>query len=190
MRGWIAEVIDRQLAGMTRLVDDLLDLTRVRAGTLRLQRAQTLLTEIIDQAVETSLPAITARGQTLVVNVRAEPILLDVDALWLSHAVQNLLGNAAKYAGPQGRIEISAARDGGEAVIAVCDTGVGLAPAELERIFDLYATAHSGTERSSSGLGIGLYVARRLVEAHGGTLRAASAGHGRGAEFIMRLPAG
>lgn len=185
----LAEIIDRQILGMTRLVDDLLDVARLRAGTLRLRRTPADVAEIIEHAVEAVQPLLAARNHTLVVSPPSPRVVLEADALWLSQALQNLLGNAAKYTNPNGAIRIGAQRENDELVITVSDNGLGIPPAELDTIFDLYAQAgQAGSERSAGGVGLGLYVTRLVVEGHGGTIRASSLGLGRGSEFVVRLP--
>lgn len=185
----LAEIIDRQIVGMTRLVDDLLDVARLRSGILRLRRARTDVAEIIEHAVEAVQPVLDARNQTLVVSLPPQRVFLRADVLWLSQALQNLLGNAAKYTNPNGAIRIGAQRDNHELVITVSDNGLGISPAELDTIFDLYAQAgQAGTERSTGGVGLGLYVSRLVVEGHGGAIRASSPGLGGGSQFVARLP--
>jgi signal transduction histidine kinase len=185
----LAEIIDRQIAGMTRLVDDLLDVARQRAGMFRLRLARANVAEIVEHAVDTVRPLIATRNHTLVVSLPSEPVFLDADAVWLSQALQNLLANAAKYTNPGGTIRISATRENDEAVLTVSDSGVGIAAADLERIFELYSQAgQAGTERSAGGIGIGLYLCRLVIDAHGGVIRAFSAGPGGGSEFTVRVP--
>ncbi len=185
----LAAIIDRQIAGMTRLVDDLLDIARSRAGMLRLQLTRCSVAEIIEHAVETAGPLVAARKHTLVVSLPSERVFLEADATFLEQALQNLLANAAKYTNPGGTIRIGAARENDDVVITVSDSGLGIAPAVLERIFDLYAQAgQAGTKRSAGGLGVGLYLSRLVIEAHGGEIRASSAGAGKGSEFTVRVP--
>ena len=185
----LAELIDRQIGGMTRLIDDLLDVARLRSGVFRLRRTRADVAEIIGHAVETVGSIVAARKHTLIVTLPCEPVYLEADVMWLSQALQNLLSNAAKYTNPKGRIGIYAGREGDEVVITVSDDGIGIAPAELDTIFELYAqSGQAGSERSAGGIGLGLYLSRLLVEEHGGFIRAFSAGPGRGSQFTVRLP--
>lgn len=185
----LAGIIERQITGMTRLVDDLLDVARLRAGILRLRRTRADVTEIIGHAVEAVQPFLAARNHTLVVSLPSQRVFLDADVLWLSQALQNLLGNAAKYTNPNGSIRIGAQRESDEFVITVSDNGIGIQPAELDTIFDLYAqSGQAGTERSAGGVGLGLYVSRLVVEGHGGIIRASSPGLDGGSQFVVRLP--
>jgi signal transduction histidine kinase len=185
----ITEIIDRQIGGMTRLIDDLLDVARLQNGHVQLRRTRAAVSEIIEHAVESVRPLAAARKHTLSVSVPPEPIVIDADVMWLSQALQNLLGNAAKYTNPGGVIGISAERDEDDVVITVSDNGIGIAPAELDTIFELYVQAgQARTERSAGGIGLGLYLARLLVEGHGGAIRAFSAGPDCGSRFIVSLP--
>ncbi|HSL71622.1 MAG TPA: HAMP domain-containing sensor histidine kinase [Longimicrobiales bacterium] len=171
------------------MIDDLLNVSRLRLGNLELQRTIVTVSEIVERTVETVGPFIAARGHALVASLPPEPIDLDADAVWLSRALQNLVRNSGKYTDPGGRIHIDAVRDGDEAVITVSDNGIGIASTQLDAIFDMWAQAgQASTERSEGGVGIGLYLARHVIEAHGGTLRAASDGPGLGSQFTVRLP--
>jgi signal transduction histidine kinase len=184
----LSGIIDRHVGGMSRLVDDLLGIARLRAGTLQLQRTAVSLAEVIDRTLELVQPAITARNHSVVLDVSAE-IFLDADIVWLSQALQNLFGNAVKYTEPGGRIVVTSRRDGNNAVITVKDNGAGIATADLEAIFDLYVQLSDGRARGAAdGLGVGLYLVRLLVDAQGGSIEAQSAGLGRGSEFTVRLP--
>ncbi len=185
----LASLLDRQLIGMTRLVDDLLDCARLQAGTFRLRLARGNVAEIIERAVEMVRPLVAAHDHTLLVSLPAERVLVEMDAFWLEQALQNLLANAAKYTNRGGTIRIRAARENGEVVLTVSDNGIGIAPAALEEIFELYAQGgQAGSERSAGGIGAGLYLSRRVIHAHGGVIRASSAGVGAGSEFTVRLP--
>jgi signal transduction histidine kinase len=188
-RRLISGIIDRQIGGMRRLVDDLLDIARLRAGTLQLQRTAVSLADIIDRTLEIVGPAITSRNHSLVLDVPKETIYLEADIVWLSQALQDLIGNAVKYTEPGGKIAVSSMRDGNTAVISVKDNGAGIAAADLDAIFDLYVQLSDGRDRiATEGLGVGLYLVRLLVDAHGGSIEAQSAGRGRGSEFTVRLP--
>jgi signal transduction histidine kinase/ActR/RegA family two-component response regulator len=186
---WAREVIDRQIQQMARLVDDLLDVARISQGKIELRRARVALAAVLNSAVEAGRPLIEEAGHTLVVALPAEAVYLDADPARLSQVVLNLLNNAAKYTEPGGRISLSAERDGDDAVLRVADTGVGIPREMLARIFDMFAQADRSLERAQGGLGIGLTLVRRLVEMHGGTVKADSAGTGKGSEFTVRLPA-
>jgi signal transduction histidine kinase len=132
---------------------------------------------------------VEARKHTLLIDIRTASLRVEADELWLSHAVQNVLGNAAKYTDPGGRIEVRVATDGADAVISVHDTGVGLAPDQIEKIFNLYVQVDQPPARpAAGGLGVGLHFARYLIERHDGTIRATSEGLGRGSVFTIRLP--
>jgi signal transduction histidine kinase len=174
---------------MTRLVDDLLDIARLRAGNLEMQCTEVPLGDIIEQSIELVRPVLAARNHTLVVELPADPLWLEADVMWLSQGLQNLLCNAAKYTEPGGRIVVNVRRDAAVAVITVSDTGIGIAAEDLNEIFELYVQlGQDRTRLSSEGLGVGLYLVRLLVEAHGGNILASSAGRGCGSEFVVRLP--
>jgi signal transduction histidine kinase/ActR/RegA family two-component response regulator len=187
-RQWAVDVIDRQMRHMARLVDDLLDLSRITSGKLELRKERIELAEIVQAALETSRPPIEERGQRLTVTLAPEAIHLDADSMRLTQALVNLLDNAAKYTESGGHIGLSAERDGGEAVVRIEDTGVGIPAEALPRIFDMFAQVGRPLERAHTGLGVGLALVRRLVELHGGTVAAESRGPGRGSAFIVRLP--
>jgi signal transduction histidine kinase len=182
-------IIDRQIDAMSRIVGELLDDTRLRSGKVELHRREMALDEIIARSVELVTPLVAARKHALLVDVGADGLRVEADELWLPHALQNVIGNAAKYADPGGRIEVRVAREDEYAVISVYDTGVGLAPDQLETIFGLYTQAEQPPERAAAGgLGVGLYFARSVIEQHGGAIRATSEGLGRGSVFTIRLP--
>jgi PAS domain S-box-containing protein len=184
----VREILDRQTRQMARLVDDLLDLSRIARGEVRLRRERLDLSAVVQQAVQTSEPLVNGRRHRLTVSLPEQPLFLEGDQARLVQVLTNLLNNAAKYTDPGGRIDLSAAREGDEAVIRVRDTGVGIPPEVLPRIFDLFMQVEGSRDRSQGGLGIGLALARRLVELHGGQMSAASAGPGQGSEFVIRLP--
>lgn len=184
----LCDIIDRQVAGMTRIVDELLDDARLRPGMVELHRRETTLEAIIARSVELA-PLVGARNHTLLVDLGVDSLRVHADELWLSHALQNVISNAAKYTDPGGRIEVRVTRDRADAVISVHDTGVGLTPEQLETIFDLYVQGEQPPDRPSvGGLGVGLNLARLLIERHGGTIQASSEGLGRGSVFTIRLP--
>jgi signal transduction histidine kinase len=185
----ICAIIERQVDGMTRIVDELLEDARLRPGGVELHRREMALEEIIARSVELVAPVVAAREHTLLVDIGADSLRVEADELWLSHAIQNVIGNAAKYTDPGGRIKVRVARDGAYAVISVHDTGVGLAPDQRETIFDLYMQAEQPPNRpAAGGLGVGLHFARLLIQQHGGAIQATSEGLGRGSVFTIRLP--
>ncbi len=181
-------MMERQLEHLVRLVDDLLDVSRVSRGKIELRKERIDLARIVDAALETSAPAIQARGHQLSVVLPDEPVFVEVDRTRLAQAVGNLLHNAAKYTDPGGQIALSVEGRGGEAVICVKDTGVGIPSAMLPKIFDLFTQVDRSLEKAQGGLGIGLTLVRRMVELHGGSVEASSAGQERGSEFSIRLP--
>jgi signal transduction histidine kinase/DNA-binding response OmpR family regulator len=183
------EMMARQVDQLVRLVDDLLDVSRIMRGRIELRKEPVELASVIARAIETVRPLIDAQSQRLIVTTPADPVWLDADALRLAQVVANLLNNAAKYTEKAGQISLSAERLENEVVLQVRDTGVGIAPEMLPRVFDMFVQADSSVERSHGGLGIGLTLARRLVEMHGGTIEARSGGLGTGSEFIVRVPA-
>ena len=182
------EVIERQVIHLARLVDDLLDVSRITRGKLTLQKETIDLAAAMARAVETARPLIESRDQRLAVALPDPPLILEADLVRVSQIVGNLLNNAAKYSPPGSEIRLSAAREGAEAVIRVKDEGVGIPPGVLPKVFDLFVQADSSLARSEGGLGIGLTLVRTLVEMHGGTVTAESEGPGRGSELTVRLP--
>ncbi len=184
------QILDRQTAHLTRLVDDLMDVSRITRGKIELKPTVICVQEVVASAVELSLPALNARRHELVTRVPEAPINLRGDRMRLAQVVSNLLNNAAKFTEPGGRIEIEAATDGAEAIIRVRDSGCGISPEALPTVFDLFAQAHETRVRSDGGLGLGLALVRTLVELHGGSVEVRSEGDNRGAEFIVRLPSG
>jgi len=185
---WIRQVIDRQVSQMARLLDDLLDLNRVSRGKIELLRGRVALASVLENAVETSGPLIVERDQRLALSLPEGPVHLDGDALRLAQVFSYLLNNAAKYSLPGGRIDVSAAVHGDEVVVSVTDAGIGIAPEMLPHVFDMFAQADPAGAGAQSGLGIGLSLAKGLVELHGGAIRAHSDGPGRGSRFEVRLP--
>ncbi len=181
-------IIDRQLGHMARLLDDLLDVSRLARGKLTLQRAPISLADAIRSAVEVCLPAIEQRKQTLVVHGIDLPVTVDADTARLTQVFGNLLDNASKYSEVRSRLEISVHREDDEAVVSVRDDGIGIAPEMLDKVFELFTQSDGANDRSQGGLGIGLSLARTLVEMHGGSIRVESRGPGHGATFIVRLP--
>ena len=184
------EIIDRQVTHMARLLDDLLDVSRITRGKISLQKQPLQIVDVLAQAVETATPLIEARRHTLYLALPSDDLRVEADPDRLVQIAGNLLTNAARYTPEGGRIWLKAALENGdEAVIRVCDTGLGIAPEVLPRIFDMFAQADQGLAHSHGGLGIGLTMVKRLVEMHGGNVEARSAGLGQGSEFIVRLPA-
>ncbi|MGZ5198540.1 MAG: ATP-binding protein [Telluria sp.] len=182
------DIMGRQLAHLVRLIDDLLDVSRISSGKLDLQLDTISVRDVIECALETSRLHIESSGHTLEVKLPAEPLLVRGDLVRLAQVVANLLNNGAKYTPDGGRVCVATERDGDEAVIRVSDNGIGIDKEMLPHIFDLFSQAPSGRERRKGGIGIGLSIARRLVQLHGGTLTAASAGLGTGSTFTIRLP--
>ena len=182
------EIIHRQLAHMSRLVDDLLDLSRVTQGRIQLKRSRVALAVVIGQAVESSVPIIEAAGHELDVRLPSDAIFIEADVTRLAQVIGNLLNNAAKYTPRGGRIALRAARERDEVVIEVEDTGVGIPKDMLPYIFDMFVQVDRSLDRTQGGLGIGLTLVRRLVQMHGGSVEAHSEGLGSGSTFRVRLP--
>ncbi len=181
-------MMERQLGQMVRLIDDLLDVSRISRGKITLRKERVELASVVQQAVETSRPLIDAQEHRLSVSVPPEPIYVDADVTRLAQVFANLLNNAAKYTEPGGRIALRIERQGGEAVVSVRDTGVGIPGHVLPNLFQMFMQVDRSLERSQGGLGIGLSIVKRLTEMHGGSVEARSDGHGKGSEFIVRLP--
>ena len=184
---WATNIIDRQAEHMSRLVEDLLDVSRITRGTIELRRDRVDIGDVIKGAVESSSTLIDKNHHRLKVSLPEEPLTVDGDLTRLTQIVTNLLDNAAKYTDPGGRIAVTAEREGEAAVIRVKDSGIGIAPDVLPQIFEMF-TQGSGPERAQGGLGVGLSLVDRLVKLHGGTISAYSAGTGKGSEFTVRLP--
>jgi signal transduction histidine kinase len=182
------ERLERQVRQMVRLVDDLLDVSRVTTGKLRLTTEPLTLQEVLDAALDISRPLIEKARLALKVQVPERPIPVEGDRVRLAQVFSNLLNNAAKYTEPGGRVTVDVGADGDRATVKVRDTGVGIAPDVLPRIFELFTQVDRSLNRSQGGLGVGLALVRRLVELHGGSVAASSAGPGRGAEFTVSLP--
>jgi len=182
------EIFDRQLDHMSRLLDDLLDVSRITHTTLELKMSAIDLTSVVSLAVETARPFLEAKQHTLEVELCEPQPRLQADPMRLAQVFSNLLINAAKYTDPAGRIRLRAVQDGGEVVFIVSDNGIGIAPEMLPRVFDLFAQSDAALERAQGGLGVGLTLVQGLVNLHGGSIEARSEGVGRGSEFIVRLP--
>jgi PAS domain S-box-containing protein len=184
---WSLGVIQRQVAHMARLLDDLLDVSRITRGRLEVRRERVMLKKIVDSAVEIAQPRIAADGHQLKVDLPPEPLELDADALRIAQVLGNLLTNASKYTPKGGQIRLEVERAGGEARIHVFDNGIGLATEDMPRIFEMFTQGAPTRDRPNAGLGIGLALSKALVELHGGSIEAKSAGVGQGSEFIVRL---
>lgn len=182
------DTIERQLAQMVRLVDDLLDMNRITHDRLELRRNEVELSSVIQQAVEVARPLIDAAGHNLIIDLPAEPIYLHADRARLAQVFGNLLNNSCKYTRPNGMIALTAKRTDDVVVVTVKDDGAGIPPDKLESIFDMFMQVDRTAERSQGGLGIGLTLVKRLAEMHGGSIEARSAGEGQGSEFVVRLP--
>jgi PAS domain S-box-containing protein len=183
------DMMDRQLGHMVRLIDDLLDISRVSQNKMELRRSRVLLKDVISSAVETARPAIEEAGHEFTISLPPEPVYLDADLTRLAQVFSNLLNNSAKYTERGGRILLAAERQGDEVRISVRDTGLGIPANDLPRIFDMFSQVDRSIERSTGGLGIGLALVKGLVEMHGGTVTAMSAGQGKGSTFTVKLPA-
>ncbi|NLC59577.1 MAG: PAS domain S-box protein [Armatimonadetes bacterium] len=182
------DVLRRQVHTMARLLDDLLDVSRVARGKVALRLNTIRLDEVIRHGLETVLPLIQANRHSLVVTLPPEPLLVEGDATRLEQVVANLVNNAVKYTAPEGEIQVSLERQDGDAVLRVRDSGIGISPELLPLIFDLFVQGSAHSAATPGGLGIGLTLVRDLVELHGGTVEARSEGIGQGSEFIVRLP--
>ena len=182
------DIAERQVRHLARLVDDLLDVSRISSGKIQLRKESIELADVVNRAVETSRLLIQLRGHELTVRLPEEPLLLEADAARIEQVISNLLNNAAKYTEEGGRISLVAESRGPILEIRVRDTGIGIAPELLPRVFDLFTQDKRSLDRSQGGLGIGLTLVRNLVEMHGGSVDVRSAGVGTGSEFIVRLP--
>jgi signal transduction histidine kinase len=188
-RRWSEEVIQRQTRQISRLVDDLLDISRISSGKLVIHRQPTDLRPIVERAVDVVRPLVEEREQSIFVELESRPLPLDADPARVEQILVNLLTNAAKYTGPNGKITLNATRDGaGQIVIRITDNGVGIDPEMLGKVFDLFTQVDRTLDQSRGGLGLGLTLVRRLVELHGGQVAAHSEGLGRGSQFVIRLP--
>jgi signal transduction histidine kinase len=181
--------IERQVGRMVRLVDDLLEVSRIGSPRFRLARARLDLRGVVQQAIETVESELNQRNHRLTVAMPAAPVWLHADCGRLEQVFVNLLVNAAKYTDVGGDLRLSVQHEHAEAIVRVRDSGIGIAPENLPHVFDLFIQVDRSSRRSEGGLGIGLALARCFVEAHGGRVKATSAGLGRGSEFTVRLPA-
>jgi CheY-like chemotaxis protein/two-component sensor histidine kinase len=185
---WAHEVIERQVRQMARLLDDLLDVSRITRNKLELRQETVGLASVVESAIETSCPLIRENRHQLFVHLPEHPVTLEGDPVRLAQVLSNLLNNAAKYTDPGGNISIEARVSGGEVHIAVRDTGIGIAPEMMPHLFDIFSQANAARERAQGGLGIGLSLVKGLVELHHGSVEAHSEGLGCGSEFAVRLP--
>jgi PAS domain S-box-containing protein len=181
-------MMERQVVHMVRLVDDLLELSRINRGTIELKKECVELATVISNSIETSKPMIEAADHQLAVSLPPEPIFVEGDLVRLSQVFSNLLNNAAKYTNRGGNITVSATREAGQLVVSIRDTGIGIPRDMLSRVFDMFMQVDNPLRRSQEGLGIGLSLVRTIVSMHGGNIEARSDGLGRGSEFVVRLP--
>ncbi len=185
----VRSTLERQVSHMVRLVDDLLEVSRLSQGKIELRKSKILLSDVVQQAVELALPLTERSQQSLIVNLSPEPIRLVADPTRLTQVIGNLLHNASKFTPQGGRIELTTRLDGPHAIITVQDSGIGIEASQLPRIFELFTQLDSSLDRSQGGLGIGLTLVKNLVQMHGGTVEAHSQGRHHGSEFSVRLPA-
>lgn len=182
------EIMERQIGHMVRLVDDLLDVSRISRGTIELRKQPIDLASVLSHGVEAATPNIVNMQQTLKITQPSQPIHLNGDLTRLAQALSNLLNNASRYTERAGSIYMTVGREGQQAVIKIKDTGIGIAAEQLPLVFDMFTRLDGPVEHSQSGLGIGLTLVKNLIEMHGGTVVAYSAGLGHGCEFVVRLP--
>jgi signal transduction histidine kinase/CheY-like chemotaxis protein len=182
------DMMERQIVQLTRLIDDLLDVSRIDRGKLELRTAPVAVAEVMRTGVETAKPNIDAKGQALAVSYPEAPLHVEGDAVRLAQVVANLLNNAAKFTPPKGRIGLSARAEQGIVALSVVDDGVGIAREHLQEVFDMFVQVDERHVAATGGLGLGLTLARAIVRRHGGEIEAKSPGRGKGAEFIVRLP--
>jgi signal transduction histidine kinase/ActR/RegA family two-component response regulator len=184
------DIIERQVAHMSRLLDDLLDISRITRGALDLKKTRAELTSVVGAAIETARPILDEKHHTLVLDLPTQPVQLDADVVRLAQVFSNLLINAAKYTDPGGRIQLRASLQGEQVIVSVSDNGIGIPAELLPRVFNMFFQSHAARARAEGGLGVGLSLVRGLVQLHGGSVEARSDGSGRGSEFTVRLPLG
>jgi signal transduction histidine kinase/ActR/RegA family two-component response regulator len=182
------DIMERQLRQMVRLVDDLLDVSRINTGKFAIKMGRVELKAVVNDALEVVRSYVELHGHELVIELPDRPVFLHGDATRLAQILSNLLNNAAKYTNRGGRVSLSAHVEERTLVLSVADNGIGIAPDMLDNVFEMFVQVDSTLERTNAGLGVGLSLARRLVELHGGTIEAHSAGIGKGSEFVVRLP--
>jgi signal transduction histidine kinase/CheY-like chemotaxis protein len=182
------DIMERQLRQMVRLVDDLLDVSRINTGKFTIKSGRVELKAVVNDALEVVRPYIELHGHELTIDLPDRPVFLNGDATRLAQILSNLLNNAAKYTNRGGRVGLKATVDDRTLTLVVSDTGIGIAPDMLDTVFEMFVQVDSTLERSNAGLGVGLSLARKLVELHGGTIEAHSAGVGHGSQFVVRLP--
>jgi PAS domain S-box-containing protein len=185
---WTLEMMERQVEHLVRLVDDLLDVSRITRGKIELKKEPIDLSIVVQQAIDTAQPLIASQRHEFTVEMPSRAVTIEVDRVRLAQVISNLLNNAAKYTPQGGAIHLAASTDGPHAVITVRDNGIGIAPETLPHVFDLFTQAERSLDRSQGGLGIGLSVVRRIIEMHGGTVSVASKGLGHGTQFEVRVP--
>jgi CheY-like chemotaxis protein/two-component sensor histidine kinase len=173
---------------MVRLIDDLMDVSRISRGKIQLQRERVTLTAVVNQALETANPYCAQTGHRPNIDLPSEPIYLDADVVRLAQVFANLINNACKFTPSGGQISLRAERSNNEAIVRIQDTGIGIPPDKLPRIFDLFSQVHKALDSSREGLGIGLNLVKNLVELHGGSVEAYSGGRELGTEFVVHLP--
>jgi signal transduction histidine kinase len=185
---WATQLLDRQVRALARLIDDLMDVSRINQGRIELRREVVALADVLSDAVETVQPHIEAAGHELVVLPPDPTLAVEADRTRLAQAFANLLHNAAKYTDPGGRIEVGVAVEKGQATVTIRDSGIGIRPEHLDGVFDMFSQVESALSRSRGGLGIGLSLTQRLVQMHGGSVKAFSEGPGQGSRFQVQLP--
>jgi signal transduction histidine kinase len=186
--GWATELIDRQVTQFSRLIDDLMDVSRITQGRIELRREVLTLGDVLSDAVETVRPHVEAARHELAVLLPDQQLAVNADRTRLAQAFVNLLHNAAKYTDPGGRIELGVVVEKGDAIVTIRDTGIGIPPDRLESVFEMFSQVESAISRSRGGLGIGLSLTQRLVQMHGGSVKAYSEGPGKGSRFHVQLP--
>jgi signal transduction histidine kinase/ActR/RegA family two-component response regulator len=182
------DMMERQIAQLTRLIDDLLDVSRIDRGKLELRSERVAVDAVLRTALDTAKPNIDAKGHVLVVRNPPHALFVEGDPVRLAQVVSNLLNNAAKFTPPNGHIELAAREEDGQVLLGVSDNGVGIAPEHLKEVFDMFVQLDSSHATAAGGLGLGLTLARSIIERHRGSIEARSAGRGRGSQFLVRLP--
>ena len=186
--GRIQDMMDRQLRQILRLMEDLLDVSRITSGKIVLKREPVKLESVVRDAVDSTRTAMDSMAHQLTVNLPPEPVVIRGDRVRLAQVLSNLLGNAAKFTPSGGEIAVNAAAENGAVEIRVRDNGIGIPPDMVDRVFEMFTQADRSASRQNGGLGIGLSLVRGLVEAHGGSVKATSGGPGAGSEMVVRLP--